>query len=230
MKFAIVSKDNNIEKLVKTLDRFGISIGDRPEFVITHGGDGTILQGEREYPGIPKITIRASEGGQKCLYDESDLENVLLKIMDGKYRIRKEKKLETIFQGKKYTSLNETQIHNANPIRAIRFSVYENSHAIYENVIADGVIIATPFGSTAYYSSVGGKIFGKGVGIAINNSYKIKYKPMVIDEGFNITIRVKIIREEGLLLFDNDERMIRLKEGDDVKINVSKDTAKFVII
>lgn len=231
MKFAIVSL-NNILKINKILNRLDLKIdNDNPDFVITYGGDGTILYAERKFPNIPKVTVRGSEGGLRCLYTESELENVLLKIKDNKYQLKDELKLETEFEGKKYFSLNEVQIHNSSPIKAVRFSVCIDNSLVFNNIVGDGVIIATPFGSTAYYMSVGGERFNKGIGVAFNNQYKVKYakyRPVIISE--DSKIHIKILRDDGLLVFDNNEIMIKVKGGDNIIIKAAKDVAKFVII
>lgn len=243
MKFSVVSLKNT-QRITDVLKMFGHDIdNNKPDFVITYGGDGTILFSERRYPGIPKITIRymAKTGtgsiGSKCMYSEEELEDVLIKIDNGEYELKEEIKLETTFQGRKYLSLNEVQLHNSSPIKAIRFSVYIEDEILFENVIGDGVVVATPFGSSAYYSSVGGKKFDSGIGIALNNPYNVKNEPVVIDEGFDYNINIKILRDDGLLLFDNDDNMIKIdkqlmlsKGGDKIIVKRSKDTAKFVSI
>lgn len=235
MKFTIVSL-RNIQQISQALNMFGHDIdNNKPDFIITYGGDGTILYSERKYPGIPKITIKAGSIGSRCMYSIEDLEDVLIKIDNGEYKFKEEIKLETNFQGKKYLSLNEMQLHNSSPIRAVRFSVYIEDEPLFDNVIGDGVIIATPFGSSAYYTSVGGEKFDKGIGIVLNNPYNVKEKPVVkeqlkllIDEGFDYNINIKILRDDGLLLFDNDDKMIKVKADDNIVVKRSKDIAKFV--
>lgn len=230
MKFAVVSKSGDIRRIAEVLAMFDIDIdNNKPDIVIAHGGDGTILRAERKYPGIPKITIRASQGGFKCGYTEQELEDVLIKIENGTYEIKEEIKLETTFQGRKYLSLNEVQIHNSSPIRAIRFSIYMNSLPLFENIVGDGAVISTPFGSSGYFSSIGGEKFIKGIGIGLNNPFNVRSKPIIIDSGFHPEVYIRILRDDGLLLFDNDEDMINVKGGDEIKVEISENTAKFVI-
>lgn len=238
MKFSVVSLKNT-QRIVQVLEMFGHDIdNNKPDFVITYGGDGTVLFSERKYPGIPKITVRAGSVGFKCMYSEEEFEDVLIKIDSGEYKLKEEIKLETTYQGRKYLSLNEVQLHNSSPIKAVRFSVYIEDEILFENVIGDGVVIATPFGSSAYYSSVGGEKFDKGIGIALNNPYNVKNKPVIIDEGYDYNINMKILQknskmlpDDGLLLFDNDNNIIKVKAGEDnIIVKKSKDTAKFVSI
>lgn len=242
MKFAIISL-NDTQDIVEMLESLGLPMisedDEKPDFVITYGEDETILYAERQYPGIPKITLRGSEEGYKCLYLRSDLEYVLLKIEDEEYRLREELKLETQVKEKDYSShflsLNEIQLHNPLPTQAVRFSVYEDSihkgvEPLFDNITGDGVVVATPFGSTAYYSSVGGEKFSRGIGIALNNPYKIKSNrhPRIVDDSSKIII--KILRDNGLFTSDNDDRIINVKGGDEIIVRTAKDNAKFVII
>lgn len=230
MKFAVMSKSGDIKRIAEVLAMFDIDIdNNKPDFVISHGGDGTILKSERKYPGVPKITVRASEGGFKCNYTENELEDVIIKIENGTYEIKEETKLETTFKGKKYLSLNEVQIHNSSPIKAIRFSIYMDSLPLFENIIGDGAVITTPFGSSGYFSSIGGEKFNKGIGIGLNNPFNVKLKPIIIDGSFDPRINIKILRDDGLLLFDNDKNIIDIEGGDEVNIEISKTTAKFVV-
>lgn len=254
MKFSIVSL-RNTQRMAEVIDVFGHDIdNNKPDFVITYGGDGTILFSERKYPGVPKITIRGSSIGSKCIYLEEELEDVIIKLDSEEYTLKEESKLETTFQGSKYLSLNETQLHNSSPIKAVRFSVYIDDTILFENVIGDGVIIATPFGSSAYYSSVGGEKFDNGIGIALNNAYNIRHKPVVVNKDFDHNVGIEILQRsskdiksskhakhvehvkaskdtnDGLLLFDNDIDMLRVKGGDRISVRRSKETAKFVTI
>ena len=229
MKFALVSK-SDVQAIAKVIAMFDLDMDNKePDFVITYGGDGTVLFAERKYPGIPKITIRGSERGFRCNYTEHELEDVLIKIDNSTYKIKEEIKLETTFQGRKYLSLNEVQIHNSSPIKAIRFSIHVDDSPLFENVIGDGAVIATPFGSSAYFSSIGGEKFDRGIGIGLNNPYNVKSKPIIVDSGFDPEIHIKILRDDGLLLFDNDDNIIKIKGGDDVKVEISKVTAKFIV-
>lgn len=231
MKFAVVSKSKDIQLIARVLAMFDVDIDNyKPDFVISHGGDGTILYSERRYPGIPKITIRGSERGCKCNFNENELEDVLINVDNGTYEIKEETKLETTFQGRKYLSLNEVQIHNVSPIKAIRFSIYMDDLPLFKDIIGDGAVIATPFGSSAYFSSIGGEKFDKGVGICLNNPYNVRLKPVTFDSNFNPRIDIKILRDDGLLLFDNDENIVKIKGGDDIIVEISKNTAKFVTI
>ncbi|MCK5372869.1 MAG: NAD(+)/NADH kinase, partial [Candidatus Aenigmarchaeota archaeon] len=111
--------------------------------------------------------------------------------------------------------------------KAVRFNVYLDDELLYENVIGDGVVISTPFGSTGYYTSLGGERFEKSIGIAVNNQH-VWVKPVVASE--TSVIEVEILREDAYLLYDNDEEgKILLKKGDRIAVRKYDGVAKFVV-
>ncbi|MBI4164095.1 MAG: NAD(+)/NADH kinase [Candidatus Aenigmarchaeota archaeon] len=211
---------NNLVKIVKNL---GFKIDrQRPDFVITFGGDGTILRAEHRYPGIPKIPIRKSRVCSMCIsYSGTDIEDVLKKVKADQYKLEKINKVEAIFKNKKFLGLNEVQIHNKDPRKAVRFDLVVDGKKFSE-IVGDGVVFATSYGSTAYYRSLGLEQFKTGIKIGFNNVYPPK-KPLILSG----TTEVKILREQALLIADNEES-ISLKPGDVVRIKKSAQQAVFV--
>jgi len=190
-----------------------------PEFVLTYGGDGTILDAERKYPGVPKVPVKRSHVYSRCrVYSANEVREVLDKIRAGSYKIKEETKVEADFNGKRVVGLNEVQIRNKYPNKALRFSINESK----EEFIGDGVVVATPYGSSAYYKALGYKPFKSGIRLGFNNI-------MSRHESIEVTeVRIKIIREAGLLLADNDSSTIELKPGDVVTVRKSSSAARFV--
>ncbi|MEM5790742.1 MAG: hypothetical protein QXP77_01700 [Candidatus Aenigmatarchaeota archaeon] len=228
MRIAIVSKYDK-RFLKKELEIFGFKIVKKnPEIVLSFGGDGTILYSERKYPSIPKLVIKYnSKIFRKYEYSLKNLEKILKKFLEGNFSIREEIKLEAEFKGKKLLGLNEIQLHNKILTRALRFSLYVNGKK-FKNLIGDGVIISTPFGSTAYYSSTGGKPFKKGIGISFNNLFRKKIKSFVVNE--NSKIKVRLENGAGLVLADNCEKYFQVKDGEEFVIKKSEETAKFIFV
>lgn len=228
MKVAIVSK-HKTKKIEKILKKFNFDIVKRnPDFVLCYGGDGTILYSERLFPRIPKIIIKVfSSIYRKYDYTFEHLEKILKKVVSRKYKIIKENKLVTKIKNKKLIGLNEIQVRNKTPIKTLRFSIKVKNKK-FENLLGDGVIVSTPFGSTAYYSSTGGKPFKKGIGISFNNLHRKKIKSFVVPE--NSKIEIKILREPAWVMADNNEKFIEVKKGNKVLIEKAKEKTRFVYI
>ena len=134
-------------------------------------------------------------------------------------------KLETVAKGERLVGLNEIQVHLKLPIYAVRFSVSADGKE-YTNLIGDGVIVATSFGSTAYYKATGGESFRKGIGISFNNLHNKNAESFVVPEDH--VVKLTISRGPAWLLADNNEKFVDLDAGDSIEISKSKSTANFI--
>ena len=195
-----------------------------PDFVVCYGGDGTVLFGERKFPGVPKLIIKTSRACRIYDYTLNDLPGLLSRIKAGDYQIHSEMKIETEAKGENLVGLNEIQVHLKLPIYAVRFSLSVNGKK-YDGLIGDGVIVATPFGSTAYYRATGGKSFKEGIGVSFNNLHNSDVKSFVTPE--NTILKLIITRGPAWLLADNNENFVDLEAGDAVTIRKSKSIANF---
>jgi len=226
---AIVSKPGidrwAVRKIVQTYGNECVTAG--PDIVVSYGGDGTFLFAERMFPGVPKILTRKSARCYKC--HTTPLDHILDHISKDDYRIEEQIKLEASLKskGKKNTTLiaaNEVNLRNKTALHTLRFSVsYDNKQI--KDILGDGVIIATPFGSTAYFHSITRKSFDKGMGIAFNNPIKAT-APAFLKE--NSTVKINIDRGHGLLAVDNNPHMIDVRKGDSIIIKKTKTPARIV--
>lgn len=196
-----------------------------PDFIISYGGDGTLIGSESRYPGIPKIVLKNSAICKKCSHLSN--EEVLLKVRDGRYLIEESIKLEAFVGDKKLIALNEIIVHNSNPRKAIRYTVQVDDKQVADEIIGDGIVIATPsFGSTGYYRSITDSFFEVGIGLAFNNSIE-QSDHMVLRD--NRTIKLNLVRGPADVYADNQESSFTLSENESVTIRKSEETAKIVI-
>jgi len=198
-----------------------------PDFIVCYGGDGTVLFSERRYPEVPKLIIKTSRVCRKCDYTLDELKNVLSKIREGNYCLHKKMKLETEAKGGKLVGLNEIQIHPKLPIHAVRFSLSVDGKEC-EDLVGDGVIVATPFGSTGYYKATGGKRFAKGIGVSFNNLHNSNVGSFVVPE--DSAVKLTVSRGPAWLVADNNENLIELRAKDAVTIRKSGSTANFIYV
>jgi len=226
MKVVVVGLARKL--MEKELAKNGLKLDKKnPDIVISFGGDGSALYGERTYPGVPRIMIKHSKVCVKC--KEHDFSKVLTKLKEKKYKIVEEIKVEGVVNKdpkKKLIGLNEIGIHHGIPTKAIRLMLKVNGKIIENQVIGDGLLVATPYGSTGYFYSISRKKFSKGLGIAFNNSVNINRKNVIVND--NSMIEVKILRGKGLMTADENEKMIPLKIGDTITIRKSKGKARII--
>lgn len=230
-KVAIVSfKDKKEIKRLSDHTKKYFNLSKKPDFVVSFGGDGTFFSSERKFPGIPKITIRN--------YNKETVDRIYNRIKKGKYKIKEHMKLEAearvSWKNKgKIIGLNDIIIKNKNPCCALRYSLEINGKKIKHVFIGDGIVIATPYGSTGYFYSISRKKFKKGIGLAFNNlCLKCFPKGKVLSDYKLLTenskIVLKVLREEATLSADNCSKIINLNAGDSVEIRKSDKIAKIL--
>jgi len=205
---------NRIKKIIEDLNDIEI-VDISPDLVITHGGDGSLLGAEREYPGIPKLPVRDTKLAPLC-----DQHSSFIDLFED-YRNNKLKKTELIklsgftSSGEQLSGINDVFIHNVDRAGALRYRVLIGDQPYGHEIIGDGVGVATVHGSTAYYRSITHSIFKIGIGLAFSNSTEVT-SHLVLPEETAIT--VKITRGPAILVADNGPKSLELNEGDTVQI------------
>lgn len=220
MKVAVVSFKK--ELITKYLDYFAMELSENPEIVIVLGGDGSLLFSEMQYPGVPKLFLKHSSSCSDC--SKHDVSKFLKMVIDGKYKIEEFIKIEAQIANEKMIALNDINIHYRLPM-ALRYEVILDDKQVDGEIIGDGVVVSTPYGSPAYFKSITGKTFKKGIGVAFNNPTK-KMKPIIASENSNI--KVRITRHDGYLAYDCSKRLIAIKTGDVINIRKHPENAKLI--
>ena len=229
MRVSILGRDDKkIVLLKKILSKYDMKFTTTdPDIVISYGGDGTFLVSERAYPGIPKLLLRDSKICNKC-QDVPPIQALEL-IKSKKYHFETIFKLAARIPGREDELLctNDFVIRNIIPTHAVRFKLVFDNKPINNNkeFIGDGVVIATPFGSSAYYYSIARKTFDKGIGIAFNNLHAIQ-PHLVLSE--DSRIKIKITRGKAHFVADNDPTIYTLHEGETVYIKKSKHVTRII--
>ncbi len=230
MKVAIVSKDRKACSACRRLAREHGLVYDakRPDVVITYGGDGTLLHAERAYPGVPKLPLRNSATSRKS--HDHPFEEALERLRQGAYSEERHLTLvATVRRGReqaRMVALNDIIVRNRNLAHAIRFSVAVDGKTREAHVIGDGVDVATPFGSTAYFRSVARTAFEDGIGVAFNNPFAEAIAPLLLKGSSVVT--VTLLRGPAEVAADNRRLPGLLREGDTVTVRRSPRPAVFL--
>lgn len=219
-----LQKEELIEHVKKTYAGTFTVVEKDAEVMICYGGDGTLLWGERMYPGIPKVMIRNSRIFEEQMIANRDL--ILRLLAEKKYTIAEHMKLEAEAGGKKKLALNDVVIGNPHVNGSIRFRCTINDRAYDQELLADGILVSTPVGSTGYFQSITNTNFEIGLGVAFNNAMN-HINHLVLNK--HAIVSVEITRGPARLAWDNDEEQIDLSTGDLVTIYGSKTTAKAVL-
>ena len=193
------------------------------DFVCAIGGDGTILKTSRFYSktGTPVMGINLGRLGFLSLVHPNDLLNIGEVIKKGQYNIRERMMLNS--DGN--TALNDIVIKGHSSARTSEFKLYINNNPV-SDYIADGLIISTPTGSTAYGLSAGGPILHPGLDAMVIVpicAHTMTARPLVIPGKEIVTVKSK--EESFDIIFDGQTTIKKLHE---VNITKSENKAKLV--
>lgn len=137
---------------------------------IVIGGDGTLISVARFYAqfDVPVFGINLGRLGFLAQLQINELESGIKKLLAGEYKIDERLMLQSFDEDKNYNfnALNDIVIKGGSLARTERLYVYINDELV-SDYLADGVIIATPTGSTAYTLSAGGPILKPGIDVLV---------------------------------------------------------------
>lgn len=201
----------HLDDLRGHLERFPVTVTDEsPDVVISYGGDGSLLGAERDWPGIPKCPIRDVKRNPKC--PKHGEEQVLEMLIGG--QLRESRLMKLVAEAADSTqlmALNDIVISKQNIASAVRTRIWLDDELFIPQNVGDGVLVATPFGSTGYYKSITRGSFRVGLGLAFSNPMTWTDYVVVAD---TTVITVEILRGPALLLADNDPVRVALHDED----------------
>ncbi len=200
------------------------------------GGDGTFLKAvhDTNFTSIPFIGINTGHLGFYQEIEVNEIEDFILSFKNGLYQTEELTILQSTVNKRKIESLNEVVV-KSNKNQIVRLKVFIDGNFV-ENFSGDGLIIATPHGSTAYNLSCGGSILHqslKGYSLTpiapiYSNLNNAIISPIVLPE--DATIDIVISKRDNyhtVFIFDGKEYSTK-----DYKINikVSQNTIKKLIL
>ena len=216
-------KDEN-KKIIKD------SVPEETECAIVIGGDGSLIEVARLFWGkdIPIIGIDMGTLGYLTEVEVGHIEEAIEQIVSGDFVLEKRMMLEGTFEnGKSDVSLNDIVVSRKGELHIIHFRVYVNGELLndYE---ADGVVISTPTGSTAYNLSAGGPIVEPTASlIAITPicAHGLNVRSIILSSEDEIVIEIGPGRngskEQVYVAFDGADTVV-LKTGDQVTVRRAK--------
>jgi NAD+ kinase len=180
------------------------------DLVVAMGGDGTMLSAARLIGAAEKPLLGVNLGSLGFLAEVSvdDLYPRMEKVLDGSARIEKRMVLEVkVEEGKAvktYHALNDAVLDRGGSPRIIRIRVDVNGQH-FNTFQADGLIVSTPTGSTAYSLSSSGPIVMPTHECMILNpicSHSLSARPTVVPAESTVVLRLETSRREALLSVD----------------------------
>lgn len=198
------------------------------QVAIVLGGDGTMLRAAHWIDSyeVPLLGVNLGTMGFLTEIEESNVFHALDRLMSNDFKLEKRMMIEGKVNEKIYHSLNDIVITRAGFSRIIGLNVYVNGELL-DTYEADGVIIATPTGSTGYNLSAGGPIVSpksKAIVVTPISPHSLTAKSVVFDSNDNIKIEIvkkrKTQETEAIVSFDGGDST-ELSAGDVVTANIS---------
>jgi len=195
-------------------DALGLAVQEEPaglELVLALGGDGTLLRAaEQARPsGVPVLGVNLGRVGFLAEADADDLDEVLRAIIARDYStrsrmtvdVRVEHEGEEIFRG---WALNEISVEKSTRERILDVVVEVDGRGV-SAYGCDGVLCATPTGSTAYAFSAGGPVLWPGVEALLvvpSNAHALFARPLVVGPASQVTVHIDPAGHHAVLACD----------------------------
>lgn len=212
-------------------------IYDRAEMVVVLGGDGFILDAARwaAPKGVPILGINLGRVGYMAELEIDELD-LIDKYFEGEHRIEERAMLQVTMlssqKSRKFSSfaLNDVVIANGNTARIIDLMLMDDSELI-STYRSDGIIVATPTGSTAYSLSAGGPIVDPKVSCLCVTPicpHSLEARPVVFPDTAKLQIKNICVREKLLHITVDGRVNFDMFYGDIAEITKSELTTKLV--
>jgi NAD+ kinase len=193
-----------------------------PEFVIVLGGDGTLLAAARAVSqyNIPILAVNLGSLGFLTEVRVEELESAVDAAIHGRCSLDRRTLIACDHMRRedvvgRFTALNDVVITKGAIARLLSVEVRVNGEFVAD-YSADGVIISTPTGSTAYSLAAGGPVLVPSVDAFIVtpvSPHALTHRPLVVRDSSDITLLVKGTAEEVVLTIDG-QTPARVLEGD----------------
>ncbi|MBS3999300.1 MAG: NAD(+)/NADH kinase [Desulfobulbaceae bacterium] len=193
------------------------------QLLIALGGDGTLLKTARLVGSKEKPVMGINLGGLGFLtmFSAEQARSAVADFLNKNYREEERMVLEIAYKKEKFSALNDCAINMGSDCRVVDLILSSNNNFICK-LVADGVVVATPTGSTAYSLAAGGPIvFPTMEAILITplSPHVLSGRPLIVPSSESISLQLAECSEPAVLTIDGQEQR-RLKPGD--KISITK--------
>jgi NAD+ kinase len=204
--------------------------GERPDMMLAVGGDGTMLGAARDALiwDVPVLGFNLGTLGFLTEAEPEDLEAVVHRLVAGDYDVEERLTIAASAADAQEMGVNDVVVEKIDSTRLVDLEVVIDGTK-FATYRADGLIIATPTGSTAYSFSAGGPIIDPGVDAFVLTpvaAHSLFDRPIVIPAGAEIVITVR--RDRPVRVNVDKSVLGHITQGDQVLIGRGERPARFV--
>jgi len=197
------------------------------DIIISLGGDGTFLSTARNFYKNPIVGINLGNMGFLSEIDKDNMKNEIVKLLKGEFRIEERFLLEVKVLDKTLYALNDIVISRGKFTKLLNLDMFFDEKFV-DNYRADGLIISTPTGSTAYSLSAGGPIIEPSLNVMVVTpicAHSLHQRPIVVSSDTKIRISTK---KEGFMVMADGQESVVSEGICDVEIKNASRTIKVI--
>lgn len=212
-----ILSENNVSFVTYT-PKTDLPSTDGIDLITVIGGDGSMLSAAKDFQhlNVPFVGINLGKVGFMADLDYGSVDQNLIEVLKGKCLPETKETIDCIYNGKSYTAYNEIVLHTQKSYKLMQFEVKVNDNFVYRKR-ADGLIISTSNGSTAYSLSAGGPIVSPDVSalvITSLNPLSLSARPLLIptDSKVEVSLTKTPPNTDSYIIIDGNEE-IKVEEG-----------------
>ena len=212
-----ILSENNVSFVTYT-PKTDMPSTDGIDLITVIGGDGSMLSAAKDFQhlDVPFVGINLGKVGFMADLDYGSVDQNLIEVLKGNCLPETKETIDCIYDGKSYTAYNEIVLHTQKSYKLMQFEVKVNDNFVYRKR-ADGLIISTSNGSTAYSLSAGGPIVSPDVSalvITSLNPLSLSARPLLIptDSKVEVSLTKTPPNTDSYIIIDGNEE-IKVEEG-----------------
>ncbi len=211
------------------VDEAGLRTAD---LCLVFGGDGTILRSLSRLLGtrVPTLGVNYGNVGFLASLPREGWESGLESVLRGDYRVVELLTVDVQLAGEHFSAVNDVILSRVAPRHVLQLE-YEVAGVTVGSMFCDGLIIASPTGSTAYNLSCGGPIVEWNAGVLVLNfiaPHSLGFRPVILRPDHVITARNVSPLQECEVVADGDV-VGRLCCGDEVRVTAGPEVARLLM-
>jgi NAD+ kinase len=226
-----------LERVRAVAERSGVELlfdgeGD-PEIALVLGGDVTMLRGLARFleRGVPVLGVNFGRVGFLTAIDGDDVEEGLERVFAGEYKVVELPTLEVEHRGGRHVAVNDVVVTSGELGRLIelRYAIGEEDLGVQP---CDGLICATPQGSTAYNLSNGGPVLVWGLDALVVTfvaPHTLHARPLVVSRGVDVVLENRSVDVPAAVLVDG-HRVDGLGPSESVTVHLAPEHSRLAIL
>lgn len=223
------------------LQEFGVSkyeLYSKSDFIIVLGGDGTLLNTGRKAAkyGTPLLGINMGTLGFLATAEGADAHETIDKVLNGEYKLEKRLMLESEILSadgdapKTYKAVNDVCISRGVFTKVTSYRIYVNDEYV-ATFRADGMIVSTPTGSTAYNLSAGGPVLKPDIACMVITpicAHSLHSRSIVVSADDVIRINASFGANGDIIMSMDGQTSVILNNGDSICIKKSEHSVNII--